>query len=96
MKKRIVSMLLVLVLCLSLLPATALAEESTTVSTLDFRFSSNQPTVETEYTITDGGTAKWEPGSNGTANKLTLNGVTMTGEYYVARSSCEHGDHSVW
>ena len=53
------------------------------VSKLDFRFSENQPTDETEYTITGGGTAKWEPGSNGTANKLTLNGVTMTGENYV-------------
>ena len=56
MKKRIGSVLLVLALCLSLLPATALAAESTTVSKLDFRF--DQPTVETQYTITDGGTAK--------------------------------------
>ena len=83
MKKRIGSVLLTLALCLSLLPATALAEESTTVSKLDFRFSSNQPTVETEYKITNGGTAKWEPGNGSTPNKLTLNGVTMTGDSYV-------------
>ena len=83
MKKRIGSVLLALALCLSLLPATALAEESTTVSKLDFRFSSNQPTVETEYKITNGGTAKWEPGNGSTPNKLTLNGVTMTGDSYV-------------
>ena len=50
------------------------------VAKLDFRF--DQPTSVTEYSITGGGTAKWEPG-NGTANKLTLNGVTMTGESYV-------------
>lgn len=85
MKKRIGSVLLALALCLSLLPATALAEESTTVSKLDFRF--DQPTVETQYTITDGGTAKgtakWEPGNDSTPNKLTLNGVTMTGDSYV-------------
>ena len=52
------------------------------VSKLDFRSSENQPSVETKYTITGGGTAKWEPG-NGTANKLTLNGVTMTDDSYV-------------
>lgn len=83
MKKRIGSVLLALALCLSLLPATALAEGPTPVSKLDFRFPSNQPTVETEYTITDGGTAKWEPGNGSTPNKLTLNGVTMTDDSYV-------------
>lgn len=106
MKKRILSCLMALALCLTLLPTAALAADITrpstgetvtigevtgsgtiqsalSVSKLDFRSSSNQPTVETEYTIIDGGTAKWEPGSNGTANKLTLNGVTMNGEYYV-------------
>ena len=49
-------------------------------SRLDFRF--NAPDSVTEYVMTGGGTAKWEPG-NGTANKLTLNGVTMNGESYV-------------
>ena len=87
MKKRIASTAMALILCLSLMPATALAEESTTVSKLDFRFSENQPTVETQYTITDGGTAKgtakWEPGNDSTPNKLTLNGVTMTDDSYV-------------
>ena len=83
MKKRIGSVLLALALCLSLLPATALAEGPTPVSKLDFRFPSNQPTVETEYKITDGGTAKWEPGNGSTPNKLTLNGVTMTDDSYV-------------
>lgn len=85
MKKRIASALMALILCLTLLPATALAEESTTVPKLDFRF--DQPTVETQYTITDGGTAKgtakWEPGNDSTPNKLTLNGVTMTDDSYV-------------
>lgn len=83
MKKRIASTVMALILCLSLMPATALAEESTTVSKLDFRFSENQPTVETQYTITDGGTAKWEPSDGSTPNKLTLNGVTMTDDSYV-------------
>ena len=50
-------------------------------SRLDFRF--NAPDSVTEYVMTGGGTAKWEPGSNGTANKLTLNGVTMNGESCV-------------
>ena len=81
MKKRIASTVMALILCLSLMPATALAEESTTVPKLDFRF--DQPTVETQYTITDGGTAKWEPGNDSTPNKLTLNGVTMTDDSYV-------------
>ena len=72
-----------LALCLTLLPATVLADESTTVSKLDFRFSENQPTDETEYTITGGGTAKWEPASGSIPNKLTLNGVTMTDNNYV-------------
>lgn len=36
MKKRIGSVLLALALCLSLLPATALAEGAETVSTLNF------------------------------------------------------------
>ena len=83
MKKRILSCLMPMALCLTLLPATVLADESTTVSKLDFRFSENQPTDETEYTITGGGTAKWEPGNDSTPNKLTLNGVTMTDEYNV-------------
>ena len=85
MKKRIASTVMALILCLSLMPATALAEESTTVPKLDFRFV--QPTVETQYTITDGGTAKgtakWEPSDGSTPNKLTLNGVTMTYDYNV-------------
>lgn len=76
MKKRIGSVLLALVLCLSLLPATALAEGAETVPTLNF--CSDPPTVETTYNIRGGGTATWTPGSNGAQNKLTLNNVTMT------------------
>lgn len=83
MKKRIGSVLLALALCLSLLPATALAEGAETVSKLNFAFS--QPNVETNYTITDGGTAKWEPGTNGAQNKLTLNSVVMSDDYYILR-----------
>ena len=75
MKKRIGSVLLALALCLSLLPATALAEGAGPVSTLNF--CSSPPTVETIYNI-NGGTATWTPGSNGAQNKLTLNNVTMT------------------
>lgn len=76
MKKRIGSVLLALALCLSLLPATALAEGAETVPTLNF--CSDPPTVETTYNIRGGGTATWTPGSNGAQNKLTLNNVTMT------------------
>ncbi|WP_418728486.1 S-layer homology domain-containing protein [Dysosmobacter sp.] len=106
MKKRFLSVLTALALCLTLLPAAALAaditrpstgetetigevtgngtiQSSQSVSKLDFRFSDDQPTVETQYTITDGGTAKWEPGNDSTPNKLTLDNVTMTGDYYV-------------
>ena len=50
-------------------------------SQLDFRF--NAPDSVTEYMITGGGTAKWEPASDSIPNKLTLNGVTMTGDSYV-------------
>ena len=79
MKKRIGSVLLALALCLSLLPATALAEGAETVSTLNF--CSDPPTVETTYNIRGGGTATWTPGSNGVQNKLnklTLDNVVMT------------------
>lgn len=50
-------------------------------SRLDFRF--NAPDSVTEYVMTGGGTAKWEPAVGNTPNKLTLNGVTMTNDYYV-------------
>lgn len=83
MKKRIGSVLLALALCLSLLPATALAESAETVSTLNFCIS--PPTVETIYNINGGGTATWTPGSNGVQNKLTLNDVTMTDEYNILK-----------
>ena len=83
MKKRIGSVLLALALCLSLLPATALAEGAETVSKLNFAFS--QPNVKTNYTITNGGTAKWEPGTDGTPNKLTLDNVVMNDDYYIVR-----------
>ena len=83
MKKRIGSVLLALALCLSLLPATALAAGAETVSTLNF--CSDPPTVETTYNIRGGGTATWTPGSNGVQNKLTLNNVTMTDEYNILK-----------
>ena len=104
MKKRFLSVLTALALCLTLLPTAALAaditrpstgetetigevtgngtiQSSQSVSKLDFRF--DPPSSVTEYKITDGGTAKWEPGNGSTPNKLTLNGVTMTGDSYV-------------
>ena len=104
MKKRFLSVLTALALCLTLLPTAALAaditrpstgetetigevtgngtiQSSQSVSKLDFRF--DPPSSVTEYKITDGGTAKWEPGNGSTPNKLTLNGVTMTDDYYV-------------
>lgn len=83
MKKRIGSVLLALALCLSLLPATALAEGAETVSTLNFCIS--PPTVETIYNINGGGTATWTPGSNGAQNRLTLNNVTMTDENNILK-----------
>ena len=65
-----------LALCLTLLPATALAEGAETVSTLNF--CSSPPTVETIYNISGDGTATWTPDSNGVQNKLTLDNVAMT------------------
>lgn len=50
-------------------------------SKLDFRFTA--PGSVTEYVMTGGGTAKWEPGADSTPNKLTLNGVTMNESSYV-------------
>lgn len=50
-------------------------------SRLDFRF--NAPDSVTEYVMTGGGTAKWEPSNDSTPNKLTLNGVTMTDDSNV-------------
>ncbi len=51
------------------------------VSSLDFRF--NTPTEEKEYDVISGGTARWEPGGNGQANRLTLTGAVLSGERYV-------------
>ena len=76
MKKRVLSMFMALALCLTLLPATALAEGAETVSTLNF--CSSPPTVETIYNISGDGTATWTPDSNGVQNKLTLDNVAMT------------------
>ena len=57
--------------------------QSAPVSVAKLDFCSNQPSSVTEYSITGGGTAKWEPAVGNTPNKLTLNGVTMTNDYYV-------------
>ena len=70
-------------LCLSLLPTAALAEGAETVSKLNFAFS--QPSGEANYTITGGGTAKWEPGTDGAPNKLTLDNVVMNDDYNIVR-----------
>lgn len=59
----------------------AIQSAPVSVTKLDFRF--NPPSSVTEYNITYGGTAKWEPSNGSTPNKLTLNGVTMTGDSYV-------------
>ena len=83
MKKRILSCLMALALCLTQLPAAALAEGAETFSTLNFCIST--PTVETIYNINGGGTATWTPGSNGVQNKLTLNDVTMSDEFNILK-----------
>ena len=59
----------------------AIQSAPVSVTKLDFRF--NPPSSVTEYNITYGGTAKWEPGNNSTPNKLSLNGVTMTDDSNV-------------
>ena len=59
----------------------AIQSAPVSVTKLDFRF--NPPSSVTEYNITYGGTAKWEPGNDSTPNKLTLNGVTMTDDSNV-------------
>lgn len=59
--------------------------QSAPVSVAKLDFCSNQPSSVTEYSITGGGTAKWEPAVGNTPNKLTLNGVTMTNDYYIVR-----------
>lgn len=59
----------------------AIQSAPVSVTKLDFRF--NPPSSVTEYNITYGGTAKWEPSNGSTPNKLTLNGVIMTGDSYV-------------
>ena len=83
MKKRIVSAVMALILCLTLLPTGALALDAETFSNLNFCVDA--PTSVKEYSITGGGTAKWEPGSNGAQNRLTLNNVTMTDEYNILK-----------
>ena len=84
MKKRILSCLMALALCLTLLPTVALAEGAETFPTLP-NFCISPPTVATIYNINGGGTATWTPGSNGVQNKLTLNDVTMSGENNILK-----------
>ena len=76
MKKRVLSLFMALALCLTLLPTAALALDAETFSNLNFCVDA--PTSVKEYSIKGGGTAKWEPGSNGAQNKLTLDNVAMT------------------
>ena len=83
MKKRILSCLMAMALCLTLLPTAALAEGAETVSKLNFAFS--QPSGEANYTIKGGGKAKWEPGTDGAPNKLTLDNVVMNDDYNIVR-----------
>lgn len=70
-------------LCLTLLPAAALAEGAETVSKLNFAFS--QPSGEANYTIKGGGKAKWEPGTDGAPNKLTLDNVVMNDDFNIVK-----------
>lgn len=67
----------------SIIGSGSITEAPQMVDKLDFRFEYNIPTTTKEYIISGGGTAKWEPASDSTPNKLTLNGVTMTGSSYV-------------
>ncbi len=53
------------------------------VTKLDFY--SDLPSSVAEYSITGGGTAKWEPADGNSPNQLTLNGVTMTDVHNVVR-----------
>ena len=83
MKKRILSCLMAMALCLTLLPTAALAEGAETVSKLNFAFF--YFFGEANYTIPGGGTAKWEPGTDGAPNKLTLDNVVMNDDYNIVR-----------
>lgn len=83
MKKRIVSAAMALILCLTLLPTAALAEGAETFSKLNFVVS--QPSGEANYTIKGGGKAKWEPGTDGAPNKLTLDNVVMNDDFNIVK-----------
>ena len=83
MKKRILSCLMALALCLTLLPTAALAEGAETFSKLNFVVS--QPSGEANYTIKGGGKAKWEPGTDGAPNKLTLDNVVMNDDFNIVK-----------
>ena len=76
-------MFMALALCLTLLPATALAEGAETVPKLNFVVS--QPSGEANYTIKGGGKAKWEPGTGGAPNKLTLDNVVMNDDFNIVK-----------
>lgn len=83
MKKRILSCLMAMALCLTLLPTAALAEGAETFSKLNFVVS--QPSGEANYTIKGGGKAKWEPGTDGAPNKLTLDNVVMNDDFNIVK-----------
>ena len=70
-------------LCLTLLPTAALAEGAETFSKLNFVVS--QPSGEANYTIKGGGKAKWEPGTDGAPNKLTLDNVVMNDDFNIVK-----------
>ena len=86
MKKRILSLCMVLILCLSLLPATALAAENapTTLYVGNYQITIGNATTylkagSTQGSLVEGSENDWTVKYDPSTATLTLNGATITG-----------------
>ena len=86
MKKRILSLCMVLILCLTLLPATALAAENapTTLYVGNYQITNGNATTyfkagSTQGSLVDGSENDWTVKYDPSTATLTLNGATITG-----------------
>lgn len=87
MKKRIGSVLLALVLCLSLLPATALAEDSAWDGNIATAFAGGRGTENDPYQIADGAQLAY------LASEVNKEGKTYENSYFVLTADIDLNNH---
>ena len=87
MKKRIGSVLLALALCLSLLPATALAEDSAWDGNIATAFAGGRGTENDPYQIADGAQLAY------LASEVNKEGKTYENSYFVLTADIDLNNH---